>query len=277
MLAAAADVRSAIPNGASLDTAVVNSLLAAADAAAKSYMRRTLESGSYAERIPAARVGVSMFVVEYPVTAVTSLNVAQSCAMSVWNTGAARATVSVKETGLLLREFYSGAWIETTLAFSSYATLTLLATAIAAISGSRWDAELSSEVIGTEPSDELCSLVGPIDIAGSKPTMLYLMDGVPLTDWNYKAGSFKFTEVGAKEGETVLVRYTGGYSSIPPDVTKAVAMIAAEMYAEDNASVSRGMKREKLGNYEGERFEGQAAVLSPAVCKLLAPWRRVLA
>jgi hypothetical protein len=274
-LTTAAEIRASIPNGNLLDAAVVSSLLSAADAAAKSWMRRVIESASYTERLPAVRVGDEMFVAEFPVTSVQSVNTAYSEAFDIWNAGAVRATVSVKEAGLELREFHSGSWTTTSLTFADYDTLTLMVAAVAALD--RWDADLSGEVAGTEPSEEIGVLSGPVDVADSKPLSLYLLDGVPPTEWDYESGSFKFTECGTKEGETVLVKYTGGYTTVPADVSKGVALLAAEMYAQDQSDIAQGLKRVKLGDYEAERFDGRTSVLSPTVMKLLGPYRRMLA
>lgn len=276
MLATTADVRSAIRNGQALDAAAVSSLLAAADAAAKSYLRRNLESGTYTEQVRAARVGDWMHLGEWPVTTVNQVSVAKSQAMDVWNSGAARAQITVTSTAIILKEFVSGVWSTTTLLFATYPTLTLLRAHIAGLD--RWDAAMSSEVTGEEPSSELAELSGPIDVASSKAKTLYLLDGVPPTDWDLADGTFRFTECGTKEGEIVLVQYAGGESPVPADVSKAVGMIAAEMYQNDTASVGAGMRREKLGDYEGERFQDNSAkVITPSVAKLLAPWRRAVA
>lgn len=275
-LATAADVRLAIPSGSTLASSVVDDLLAAADAAAKSYMGRTLESGSYSQRIPAARPMEPMHLDEFPVTSVESINIASSNALDVWNAGAARATVSINETGVHLREFFGGVWIPTSILFATATTLDDLVTAIQAVAGSRWDAELSSEVLGTEPSSELTSLVGPLNVAGSVHATLQLMDGDVPTDWDYDEGKFWLTECGAREGETILVNYSAGYATIPPDVVKAVGLLAAEIYAQSNASVAAGMRREKLGDYEGERFQNNStAIFTPTIVALLCYWRSV--
>jgi hypothetical protein len=276
-LTTASEIRASIPNGNLLDAAVVTSLLNAADAAAKSWMRRVIESGNYTERLQAARVGEDMFIAEFPVTAVTSVSVAGSTALDVWNAGAVRATVSVKEDAVVLREFYGGSWTTTNLTFASNATLSSLVTAIQAVSGGRWDAELSTEVAGTEPSEEIGVLSGPVDVSESKPLSLYLLDETPPTDWDFETGAFQFTECGTREGETVLVKYTGGYTTVPSDISRGVALLAAELYAQDQTDIASGLKRVKLGDYEAERFENMAAVLSPSVQKLLGPYRRMLA
>lgn len=274
MLATAADVRSAIRNGASLPAATVDDLLAAADAAAKTFLSRNFESGTYTERVRAKVGGEWMRLNEWPVTAVNQVNVAKSEAMSVWNAGAARAQITISSTAISLKEFVAGAWSTTALPFADYPTLSQMEAQI--VSLPRWDATLSSEVTGAEPSSDLASLNGPIDVANSKVLKLFLLDGVPATDWDMDDGTFKFTECGIREGESVLVQYVGGESTIPADVSKAVGMIAAEMYQNDTASVGAGMRREKLGDYEGERFQDNSAkVITPTVAKLLNPYRRV--
>lgn len=274
MLATAADVRSSIRNGASLPAATVDDLLAAADAAAKTFLSRNLESGTYTERVRAKVGGEWMRLNEWPVTAVNQVNVAKSEAMSVWNAGAARAQITISSTAITLKEFVSGAWSTEVLPFADYPTLSQMEAAIVALA--RWDATLSGEVTGAEPSSDLASLNGPIDVANSKILKLFLLDGVPATDWDMDDGTFKFTECGIREGESVLVQYVGGESTIPADVSKAVGMIAAEMYQNDTASVGAGMRREKLGDYEGERFQDNSAkVITPTVAKLLNPYRRV--
>jgi hypothetical protein len=273
-LTTAAEIRASIPNGSLLSDAVVSSLLSAADAAAKSWMRRVIESASYTERLKAARVGDDMFVAEFPVTAVTSVNIADSEALDIWNAGAARATVSVKEAGIELREFYSGSWTTTSLTFADYATLSSLVTAIQAVSGGRWDAELSTESLGTEPSEEIGVLYGPVDVSDSKHQTLYLLDGVVRTEWDYEAGSFQFTECGASEGESVLVKYTGGYSTVPSDISRGVALLAAEIYAKDK--IIGTLRMEQLGDY---RYETQDADKGPmiwteAIRRMLSPYMR---
>ena len=269
-LTTAAQVRSAIPNGSSLSSSVVDDLVLAADAAAKTYLGRVLESASYREFVKAKRVGEPMFVKEYPVTAVTAVNVADSRAFEVWSTHT-RATVRVTSTGLALRHFTAGAWVETSLLFATYPTLTLMVAAVAALSD--WDATLSTEVTGQEPSDELAELNGPIDVSQSNAKDFYLLDGVVATEWDYESGDFEFTEYGCKEGETVCVRYTGGYTSIPTDVAKGVAILAAEMYARDLVGSGGNLKREKLGQHEEERFQGESSLFTPTVAKLLGPYR----
>lgn len=275
-LTTAAEIQACIPNGSTVPSAVVSSLLAAADAAAKTYLGRNIESATYTEHVSAARVGEQMFLNEIPVISIQSANIAQSNAMDVWNAGAVRATVQVVDTGLLFREFVAGAWIETPIPFATYTTLSAMKLAIEAVSGLRWHAELSTEVFGTEPSTDLCELIGPIDIANSKHKTLFLLDGVPVVGWDYPTGSFWFTECGTAENETVVVKYTAGYATVPADVSRGVAMLAAEMYAQSQQSAGAGTKREKLGSYEIELYENATAVLSPSVKALLCRYRRVM-
>jgi len=269
-----AQIRAAIPNGDSLAASVVAGLLSAADAAAKTYLRRTLEAGEYRERVRAARRGEDVQVAEYPVTSVLSVGFAYSAALELWNNGAAKATASVTDAGLVLREFVSGAWSVNTLLWAAYPTLSQLAAAVAAVSGLRWDADLRSEVTGEEPSEDLGELEGPIDVSGGKPKVLLLLDGSIETVWDHDAGTFVVDDFGPREGDTLLVRYAAGYATVPADVQRGVAMLAAELYAASQAT--SGMKKEKLGDYEYERFEFGPAVLTQTVKLLLGPWRRLV-
>lgn len=215
-----------------------------------------------------------MFLNEFPVQSVQSIAVAGTEAIEIWNAGAVRASFSVTPTGLVLREFHSGAWVNNTILWADEPTIADVVSAVQALA--RWDAVATSAVLGTEPSTELAELNGPIDVADSKHKTVYLMDEVIPTSIDFDSGAFQFLEAGAMQGETVLCRYTAGYSTVPADISKGVALLAAEVHRLDSAEVGGNVKREKLGDHEIELYQNTTALFTPSVVRLLGPHQRRL-
>lgn len=271
-LTTAAEIRAAIPNGDTLEAGVVTGLLNAADAAVKTYCQRTFEAGNFRERLMMPENGTDLFLAEWPVTMVNQCSVAGTEAIDIWNTTAVRARVTVTPTAVVLRSFVSGSWIESELTFASYPTLSQMKTAIEAVSG--WDAELNTAVVGTEPSDELAELIGPADASESKHITLYLMDDDLDITTDRDAGIITIKSFGTWSTEKILVDYDGGYSTIPADLSRGTALVAAELYAGSQNTL--GIKKEKLGDYEYEAFES-TGVIGPEARRLLQPYRRMLA
>lgn len=274
MLTTEAEIRSSIPNGDTLASGVVSALLSASDAAAKSWLRRNIESADFEDRLAAVPNGGKMFLKEYPVQSVQLIATAGTEALDIWNAGAVRASFTVTPTGIVLREFHGGSYVNNTILWADEPTLADVQASIAGLA--RWDCALGTGVLGTEPSVELAELNGPIDVADSKHKTVYLMDSVIPTDVDFVTGAFSFTECGVARGDTVLARYTAGYSTVPADIAKGVAMLAAEIYKQDSQAAGGNVKREKLGAYEYETHQNQSAIFTPTVMRLLGPHQRRL-
>ncbi len=80
----------------------------------------------------------------------------------------------------------------------------------------------------------------------------------------------------------IEARYTAGYDTVPDDIQTAVAMLAAAIFR--RSTQDGGMKREKIGQYEYERFDVNrtdhvidVVTLCPDAAFLLDAYRKIRA
>lgn len=156
-----------------------------------------------------------------------------------------------------------------TLTDAANDTLTELVAVINA-TGSGWSATLETggnANMGAYPSDMLIGLGGlyclNTDVWFDVP-----QKPVSTLDPNFRIGRFR---VGSG-GQTVHFKYTGGYATIPDDIRMLALEILKDVW--DDRKTTSGLKREKLGDYEYERFNMmQAITQSASRMQRIAPYR----
>lgn len=219
-----------------------------------------------------------------PLTAVSRISTRPVTALTLSNESDSvqRASVQCTSTGITLSSTASGVVSSSTLLFATYVTLTDLSDAIEALG---WTATIAS---GYElfPSSDLRSL--QYASATSEPAELEIyteelpisrIDEEPATIWGYFPCGV----------QNIEVRYTAGYANIdalPEDLEQGVIALTASMFNMTQSASSGsggGVKREKIGDYEIERFDTTTltstnlSTFSTDAYALLQSFRRVRA
>lgn len=144
-------------------------LVSAASAAVRSWCNRTITQNTYVETVPVSNVDGTVRLRETPVNFVSRVQNLPVVALSVSNTAADSAWVSVNATGdvitgqtivgLYLNDETAGVTTQTAVDFATNMTITGLATAISAVSG--WSATASTDsTIANLPVTEIYDLFG---------------------------------------------------------------------------------------------------------------------
>jgi len=209
-------------------TALVSSILTSTDKYVKEYCRRIFESATYSETYNGK--GDSIFLNEYPVTALTRIAVGRDEAFSVNNTGTSSyATCSCDGTNFA----YNLNGTSADLALADYTTITTLVAAINAI-GSGWVAVansgygdfLSSEIINFYGKSCLDNDIAYIEIPSESLSGFELNADTGEINHNFPIGF-----------QNVFVNYTAGFSTVPTDLQMAVKILVQYIYSkvqEDN-------------------------------------------
>ena len=267
--AIASEYANANPSNELVDTAI-----GVATAIIESYCRRTFISTSYTERYNGTGDGV-LTLDNFPVTVLARVATSRSTAVQITNTDDStnqRAQVQVTSTGLTLTRMASGVSNSDTIAFSDYATITLLVAAVNALSGG-WSATTQGD-FGPWPSADLYSGQGGQYCLDTNADLLlfdnYLADVDLLdSDAGLMRGEFPY---GSKN---ILVEYTAGYvqASLPEDLQQACARLAASLFDQMTSETGgdHGLRREKLGEYSYERFENPQS-WPPGVLAWIQPY-----
>jgi len=217
------------------DTAVgdpsylVNEILISTDKYIKNYCRREFESTSYSETYD-GKSG-SLFLNEYPVTALSRISVGRDDAFSVNNSATTSyATCSCDGTNFTVN--LNGD--ESNLLLGTYTTLTTLVAAINAL-GSGWTATLTSSGYGSILSSEIIDFYGR-SCLDSNIAYIEIRDE-SLTDFELDANTGEINHTFPMGFQNIFVNYTAGYSTIPADLEMAVKILVQFIYSkvqEDN-------------------------------------------
>jgi hypothetical protein len=164
------------------------------------------------------------------------------------------AEVRTTATGIILTERPSGT--ATSLAYADYATVTLMAAAIGAVSG--FDCEVENDLDGYASSwlvtkqGAFAATVTTADTS-DMPAYLYLFKtALPFDLIDPEYGQIIVPL--ARRGEGALeARYHAGYDSTPEDVQEGVAAIAAALYR--RGSRDQSLMHEKIGDYSYTHFQ----------------------
>lgn len=219
-------------------TAIVQTILNGVDSFVKGYCRRDFEETDYKEYYN-GKGTQKLFLNQYPIISVSRLSIGRNNAIKINNSATSTyATVSVTATGVTLNKDGT----ETPLLFSSYATITLMAAAIAG--ETNWSAEVMNTNYASYASSELIKVMGRQCLNTS---WAYLEipeepedEFEPYEDegYIYRAGGFP------RGRRNIMVDYTGGYASadMPADLKLSCMILVKYLYQkreEETFTVSR--------------------------------------
>ncbi len=195
----------------------------------KSICRREFESTSYTKKYYNGNGSRTLYLDDYPITALTRLSIGRQKAIEIYNTSASTtASVSVASTGLVLE---LNGTTDSTVLFATYTTIATVITAVNAL-GSGWYARIISSEFSAFKSTELLEKFGQscIDSRSVYLEMPYTAEHEFEVDANkgivYLHRSF------AEGYNNIVTDYTAGYSSstMPEDVKLAVRILLKNVW-----------------------------------------------
>lgn len=276
---------------ATLSGPVLAHFITAASEAISGLCKRTFTLTSYTDRYSGAGQPYQEIQLgEFPVTQIDRVATSPQSVLMIQNTSTAnqRATVATTATGLKLVRVASAVSTPSTLAFSSYPTLTLLAAAITGL-GNGWLATVATPY-GNYASADLLPLQGAASAMNAGMSLeLYTED---LGAWSATGFQFGFGSIGDGVGWrldadtgylvgyfpqgrlNIRVDYTAGYADIPEDIQEACVQMCQDLY--QSSLINNNVSSAKLGpfsytlaNKTGGAMNGGWASLSPKVAGLL--------
>ena len=188
------------------------------------------------------------------------------------------ATVAIEETqARLVRVQEDGTTTTTNLTFSDYPTTALLAAQINSTAG--YDATSSFNApsftlhrMGGRDVVESAAILTCASDAESEYRIDYSRGLVHLRADNFpRFEDERFNNHFPNAFQSVLVRYTGGYSTLPNALVQAAFVLIAQAY--QGRDRDRNLQSENIGDYSYTAFN--PAVWSDTVIDLLAPFRRI--
>ena len=235
-------------------------ILDAASAMFERLTHRIFAQADYSERYDGGD-NQHLLLRQYPIISINRVAVCRSEAIRIWNSDRdtnQRAAVSVTSTGLTLKRMASGVASSSSLAFATYVTIASLADAINLL-GNGWAAQVQGD-FGKYPTAWLYYQQGAMNARDGGGASLLMFDE-EISEYEIDAAAGILSLVNG-EGWTcgansVLVDSTAGYATIPDDIQEAVASMTATLWSQGSRDPE--LRREKLGDYEWERFEGANA------------------
>lgn len=256
----------------------LNTLLASASRAIEKYCDRKFISESFVEYVNGKDVWRNDYINlrNCPVTAISRVAVRPETILEIKNTTASnqRATVQVTSTGLSLSRVASGTTTTSTLAFSSYTTVTALANAVIAL-GSGWTATVNgdSNNYGGWPTSLIKTIQGALNAKDGARILMYVQE---LYDYRLDETEGTLWGTFPTGYQSIEVRYTAGYDTIPDDVQQGCCAIVGTLF---DLSNSDGTKlSERIGDYSYTNVtpaEGYAAIVGSDAKFLLDSYRKV--
>ena len=226
---------------------------------------------------------------QFPVTEISRVASSPRAALHVQNTDGItnqRATLETTPTALRLVRVASASSITTDLAFATYPTIALLASAANAL-GAGWNATVVGD-FANWPSADLKPLQGAATaLVGGRDLEVYTEDLQPYLSWppGDPTGDGAWGMCGWRlDDETgelfgrfprgqlnVRIDYTAGFATIPQPIQEAAVQLVQDLY---NAGlVNSTLKKATLGAGSFElKNQTQTAVLSGKVSMLLGPY-----
>ena len=246
------------------DDALYAQLLTRAQSTIENFCRRKFDSATYRERYDGGNTNV-IVLDQYPVTDVDFVARGTQVALIITNTSsdAYRAGVSISETTMSLT-VYGGTNAGTdTLTLSSYATITLLIAAVAALSKG-WSAIAQSSAFATYDPTELLPAgklecldnFADLEVPEEPETDYTVMEDEGMVLLAVSQGARfvpEFADPAIKyersAKQNLIVKYTAGYSSATMPGALSQICIDAMKSMNDTRTKSTGLKAEKLGDY----------------------------
>ena len=213
------------------------------DSFVKGHCDRDFESTSYKE-YQNGEDRQNLYLKQYPITAISRLSIGRNNAIKVNNSATSTyATISVTSTGVILNKDGD----TTILLFADYATITLMAAAIAA--ETNWSAEVMNTSYASYASTELIEVMGQQCLNTSWAYLeipeepedsfeVYSEEG-----YIYKAGGFPSGH------RNIRTDYTAGYAAadMPSQLELACLMLVKFLYQKREESTF-GVKQYSIGS-----------------------------
>ena len=248
----------------STDDTILEQAIDRASNAIRSYCDRNFVSATYREfydSFGAKRLALK----QSPIEKIIFVGAATQSVLSVQMTNASDifASVGVDDAHLhLTRVDVNGSESTTNISLATHNTTTELATQISATTG------FSASSLVNIPAYHLQRLAG-----AELMNRTVLIEGFVEGIYDYLANLDAGILYGSwlSQYQSVLVRYTAGYSTIPYDVQQATMMIASRIYK--GRLRDPGLASESLGGYSYSQRTG--ADLDSEAKELLRPYRRI--
>jgi len=203
---------------------VINAIHAPVEKWIKEKSQKDFEETSYKEYSDGDGTEY-LFLKQYPIISVSRLSIGRNNAIKVNNSAIATyATVSVTSTGVVLNKDGT----ETTLLFADYATITLMAAAIA--DETNWQASVMNTSYASYASTELIEAMGLECLDASwayleipdEPDDSFEVD--PDSGVIYRAGGFP------NGHRNIRTDYKAGFAMLPTDLQLAVKILVKMIY-----------------------------------------------
>ena len=240
----------------------------------ESYLDRQVLSRSYSELIDFTEDNY-FTLAQAPVTAVTRLMVGHLAVMTVGfsGTNATRASIRLDDavTTLNMRSMTTGVETTTDLTIATYATITLLAAAINAVTG--WTATVNASH-GHYPAEDLVpiSFADVLDMVNSE--VCVWEETLTPASIDNAAGIVYLLSTASQGGRGGMVDYTAGWATTPAAIEKAVceAVIIGWYMLEHD----RTLQSETLADYSytvGVTGAAKGALGDESILRQLEPYR----
>ena len=251
------------------DNYIIERMIDMASDVIEKYLRRKIKTATYKnERYHGGKN--TIFLEQYPVTAVTQVCVGYEDPIRIKNTsGKFNAYAIVSATGVALNVDGTGVAEKT---FVTYATMTLIAAALNAESG--WEASTLSSAYDDWPSNLL--FVQPNVFCLNQYSFLQCPDD-PLEGYTFdlEAGIIYLPEGFTGGYKDVFITYVAGFATVPDDIIYGTIKFVCLM--DDAREEDENMKGEKLGDYSYTRnftSADLAKALSPEEMSALKRYKR---
>ena len=247
-------------------TAIVQTVLNGVDKWVKEYCQRDFEvpSTDYKE-YSNGDGGSHLFLKQYPIVSVSRLSIGRNNAIKVNNSlTATYATVSVTSTGVVLNKDGT----ETPLLFATYATIALMAAAIA--NETNWQASVVNSSYASYASTELIEAMG-LECLNASWAYLQIPDEpdsgfevLPDSGIIHRPGGFP------RGHRNIRTDYKAGFATLPEDLKLGVSILVKLIY-QKRGEESFGLAQGSL-SYVRKVFEKE---MPSEVKEILSRYRKI--
>lgn len=223
-------------DGLDLSTQAAKQQLSTLISAACEFVEKTCDrafaSASHDDVFEVERDG-TILLSDPPVTEISRICSAYSF-FTIQNTTAQVASFHITDTAIKLNSITAGVAATSSITLASYATITLLAAAIEAVSG--WSVTITSGYESFPTSDLVVQQYGE---AVSSRSVYGWKNYSGSIHWNKEIGVLE----GLPAGDKVRVVYVAGFSDVPEPIKQVAANLATGVYEGEK------IKSESLGQY----------------------------
>ncbi|NVM21304.1 MAG: hypothetical protein HWN68_05945 [Desulfobacterales bacterium] len=245
-------------------TAMVQTVLDGVDKWIKEYCQRDFVQTSYRE-YSNGDGGSHLFLKQYPIISVSRLSIGRNNAIKVNNSlTATYATVSVTSTGVVLNKDGT----ETPLLFATYATIALMAAAIA--NETNWQASVMNSSYASYASTELIEAMG-LECLNASWAYLEIPDEpdsafevLPDSGIIHRTGGFP------RGHRNIRTDYKAGFATLPEDLKLGVSILVKLIY-QKRGEESFGLTQGSL-SYVRKVFEKE---MPSEVKEILSRYRKI--